>query len=1194
MEEGVHGLPDGSLIIAGITSTTTEQYASNHGLSGSWDPVTFGASFADPPAILTQVQTTENETGAVPSDYSTPFLTVAVESVSTTGFDVALERSEAIPGSVTIDEDIGWIAITPNATGSLTATDGSTVLWESLVVSASSSAIGKDDGCATETLISSFSSTVPAVVSMNSRNEDDGGWAIVCSLSSTSLGYAIDEDWYNDTERSHIGEDIGVLLFESGVIALDLDADDDGIDDTIEDSIGTDSSNPDSDGDGWCDGDVDVSPTCVAGENAGSGVDSDGDGVLDALETDSDNDGVLDSDEDFTTDIDGDGIPSIRDEDDDGDTVLDGVDACPGFDDLADADSDGVADDCDVCPFDSLDDFDGDGVCGDVDPCPLDNPDDADGDGVCDSDDICPGGTDGDDADGDGVPDFCDICPLDLLDDSDGDGSCDSDDLCPGFDDLVDTDSDATPDGCDPCPLDNPDDSDGDGVCDSDDICPGYADTVDTDSDGAPDGCDSCPLDATDDSDGDGSCDSDDICPGFDDFADGDGDGVPDGCDPCPLDAADDSDGDGVCDSDDVCPGFSDIVDSDSDGTPDGCDACPADPADDSDGDGSCDSDDICPGFDDSTDSDADSVPDGCDPCPIDPLDDSDGDGICDSDDACPGGDDLSDADGDTVPDYCDICDGDDAYGDTDSDLLCDDVDDCPNDPLNDEDEDGVCGDVDVCPGYDDAIDADGDGQPWGCDPCPLDNPDDRDSDGICTAEDECPDDPENDVDDDDVCGDVDNCPKDPNPDQEDLDGDGIGDPCDPIDDRDTGISDTGDTGETEDTGFPTDSGQPDTSDDVAPEPPKELAGGWGCSTSSRMRPISLTGLLLIGLLVRRPKRKWPLLLIVPLLMGVDAQTYRVPFGDGFNAIDTPMDSAPSSFRVTGGYAWAPLVYRSETGDEAFVDHLAHTDFRFQKRFGPSKAGFVVGGDAPLQYIPGNAPSIISPRLSAGFTASSSVVGTSLRAGALLPAIPGDPWGVDGDATVGVFRPKWGVAGSVGALYKGAPQFRAKAGMYLGPQKARFSAEWVQVIGEFKPSEVILGGRFEKGPVVVQPAIGIGINNQPGTPKLRGLVSFSLRPQPKPVVPTPVVVPPKPQVVALPDSVFANLKQVASLVEKHPQIKVRVEIHAQEGKEEGYSQALSDVVREYLLEQGLGEDAITIKDLGPTGSAWIDLVIEEL
>ena len=935
MEEGVHGLPDGSLIIASTTATTEEQYASNHGLVGSWESVSFGVSFADPPAILTQVQTTANETGAVPSDYSVPFMTAAVESISVSGFDLAIERSEATSGSVTTPEDIGWIALSPNTTGSLTATDGSTVLWESLSIPASTSPIGKDDGCTSEALSSPFSSTVPAVVSLNSRNEDDGGWAVVCSLSATSLGYAVDEDWYNDTERSHIGEDIGVLLFESGVIALDLDADDDGIDDTIEDALGTDSADPDSDGDGWCDGDVDVSPTCVAGEGAGSGVDSDGDGVLDALETDSDNDGVLDSDEDFSTDVDGDGIPSIRDEDDDGDTVLDGLDVCPGYDDLADADGDGVADDCDVCPFDPLDDADGDGICADLDPCPLDNPDDTDMDGVCDSDDICPGGTDWDDADGDGVPDDCDPCPLDALDDSDGDGSCDSDDLCPGFDDLLDTDSDAVPDGCDVCPLDALDDSDGDGSCDSDDICPGYSDTTDTDSDSVPDGCDSCPLDALDDSDGDGVCDSDDICAGFDDSADGDSDAVPDGCDPCPVDIADDSDGDGVCDSDDICVG----------------------------------------------------------------------------------GDDSQDSDLDMVPDYCDVCIGDDAIGDSDGDNTCDDLDTCPFDALDDEDSDGVCGDVDVCPGYDDSIDADGDGQPWGCDPCPLDNPDDRDEDGVCTAEDGCPDDPHNDSDGDEICGDMDNCPEDENPDQEDVDEDGIGDACDPTDDRpiDTGDSGTSDSGG-KDTGRSpkVDSGSP--SEPVEPE--KELAGGWGCSTSSHAPRISWIGLLLVGLLIRRPKRGWMLIPLVPLLMGIEPQTYRVPFGDGFSTIDTPMEDAPSSFRAVGGYAWSPLVYRSANGDEALVEHLTHTDFRFQQRFGNPKLGFMLGGDAPLQYTPSNSPALESPRLSVGLTSHTRMVGTSLRAGALMPVSPEQPWGVDVDGTVGLFLPRWGAAASAGGLHQ--------------------------------------------------------------------------------------------------------------------------------------------------------------------------------
>ena len=1048
MEEGVHGLPDGSLIIASTTSTTTEQYASNHGLTGGWDAVSFSASFADPPAVLTQIQTTVNETGAVPIDYSMPFMTVAVDNVTTSGFDIALERSEALTGSVTSPEDIGWIAITPNVTGSLTATDGSPVLWESLAIPASSSPIGKSDGCTTESLYSSFSSTVPAVVSMNTRNEDDGGWAIVCSLSSTSLGYAIDEDYYNDTERNHVGEDIGVLLFESGVIDIDLDADDDGIDDTIEDSIGTDSGDPDSDGDGWCDGDVDVVPTCLAGEDGGASLDSDGDGTIDALDSDSDDDGVLDSDEDFSTDVDLDGIPAIRDSDDDGDTVLDGVDICPGYDDLLDSDSDGAPDDCDVCPLDPLDDADGDGACSDVDPCPLDNPDDSDGDGVCDSDDICSGGVDGDDLDSDGVPDFCDICPLDALDDSDGDGSCDSDDLCPGFDDLIDTDSDAVPDGCD-----------------------------------------SCPLDVLDDSDGDGSCDSDDICPGYDDFTDTDSDSVPDGCDPCPYDSADDSDGDGVCDSDDICSGHDDSIDVDSDG-----------------------------------------VPDGCDPCPVDALDDSDGDGSCDSDD--------------------------------------------------------------ICPGYDDSIDADGDGQPWGCDPCPLDNPDDRDEDGICTAEDDCPDDPYNDSDGDEICGDVDNCPEDANEDQSDIDGDGIGDVCDPVNDLpvDTGTSDTEviDTGSS-DTGVD-DSGKPE---DPAPE--KELQGGWGCSTSSHTPRFSLTGLLLIGLLIHRRRKSWILLPIVPLLMGVEAQTYRVPFGDGFSIIDTPMDDSESSFRAVGGYAWAPLVYRSTAGDEFVVEHLSHTDFRYQKRFGKPSLGLVLGGDAPLEYIHGSTPYLASPRLSVGLSSKTNLIGTSVRVG-VLPPMGDSSLGIDSDATLGVFRPKWGVAASAGLnLLSDTLTPNLKAGVYLGNERSRFTAEWARSLGDYTPSEVLVGGQFRRGRLVVQPAVGVGINNQPGTPRLRGLLSFSVQPPPRPKYVEPVaVMPPAPQVVAMPDSVFANLRQISDVLGASPTMKVRIEINAQKGEEEGYSESVAQVVREYLLEQGVAKENVTVEPKGNTGSAWIDMIIIEL
>ncbi|MBT8271113.1 MAG: T9SS type A sorting domain-containing protein [Flavobacteriaceae bacterium] len=81
------------------------------------------------------------------------------------------------------------------------------------------------------------------------------------------------------------------------------------------------------------------------------------------------------------------------------------VDCDDSNDDCPDADADGVCDPDDICPgFDDTADSDGDGI---PDGCDDDCPD-SDGDGVCDSDDICPGHNDNADNDGDGIPDGCD------------------------------------------------------------------------------------------------------------------------------------------------------------------------------------------------------------------------------------------------------------------------------------------------------------------------------------------------------------------------------------------------------------------------------------------------------------------------------------------------------------------------------------------------------------------------------------------------------------------------------------------------------------------------------------------------------------------------------------------------------------------------------------------------------------------
>jgi hypothetical protein len=300
--------------------------------------------------------------------------------------------------------------------------------------------------------------------------------------------------------------------------------------------------------------------------------------------------------------------------DSDGDGILDAMDNCPLVynPEQTDADGDGVGDGCDACPgFDDRDDVDGDLVPDECDNCPSvanANQADTDGDGVGDVCDVCQGYDDMLDSDGDQVPDGCDNCALQFNpdqvdDDHDGYGA-----VC----DCNDADSIANPETVWYQDLDG--DTFGNAsvvtvrcqqplgyVLNGDDcndtnarVHPGAIWYLDGDSDGYGESdsfvtaCDPGPgyaLDSADcnDSNPDIHPTADETCNGLDDNCDGqkdegledtDADGFGTACDNCPLvynpDQAD-SDGDGTGDACESCcgqytGGFTGNADCDADG----------------------------------------------------------------------------------------------------------------------------------------------------------------------------------------------------------------------------------------------------------------------------------------------------------------------------------------------------------------------------------------------------------------------------------------------------------------------------------------------------------------------------------------------------------------------------------------------------------------------------------------------------
>ncbi|MBL4661025.1 MAG: hypothetical protein JKY19_11770 [Alcanivoracaceae bacterium] len=230
---GLQTLSDDTVIVAGINSTSTVQHhIPGSSITASWDTIHIGTTFANPPVVLTQIQTMNNETNLLVGNpnqitsTSIPFMASAVKNVTTSIFNTAIELVEIDDGNTIFEalataanEEIGWIAITRGVNGTITF-DGTSI---GFATTHFGNIRGVENGCNNNTInnIPAACSAPVILASMNTRNGSNGGWVKRCNLSTldtgsgtdVTIGFQIDEDQDHDTERSHINEHVATVVF---------------------------------------------------------------------------------------------------------------------------------------------------------------------------------------------------------------------------------------------------------------------------------------------------------------------------------------------------------------------------------------------------------------------------------------------------------------------------------------------------------------------------------------------------------------------------------------------------------------------------------------------------------------------------------------------------------------------------------------------------------------------------------------------------------------------------------------------------------------------------------------------------------------------------------------------------------------------------------------------------------------------
>lgn len=219
IDKGVHDFNGVKVLVSSVSTARYRTRIGNSDSSGNRnnrvrvDYATASSnqitSFSSIPAVLHQVQTVNN-----PDDL---WLSTVVPRVTTTNFDVALERLE-IDGRKSsanreypqVAEEIAYLA----AVGSGEKDEFKFQIRNQQTTSSLNSNQPVTQGCETFATYTQLE-VVPVIIGkMNSRAGNNGGFIRRCRLETARSSFMVDEDQDFDSERSHVAERIGFILFE--------------------------------------------------------------------------------------------------------------------------------------------------------------------------------------------------------------------------------------------------------------------------------------------------------------------------------------------------------------------------------------------------------------------------------------------------------------------------------------------------------------------------------------------------------------------------------------------------------------------------------------------------------------------------------------------------------------------------------------------------------------------------------------------------------------------------------------------------------------------------------------------------------------------------------------------------------------------------------------------------------------------